>query len=110
MDIRELKELLKNSTSVLILDNGEPSYVILDYEVYRRLIGAAGNNTDNSNGVHGENNRNLGENHQSEPDLVDLSGKRSQLSPQETEALERLNREIQALKEQIEQEERQSQQ
>lgn len=38
MNIDELKKLLKNSTTVLILENGEPSLVILGYDTYKDLI------------------------------------------------------------------------
>ena len=38
MNIEELKKLVKNSTAVLVLDNGEPSFVILKYENYKDLI------------------------------------------------------------------------
>jgi len=86
MDIRELKDLLRNSTSVLILDNGEPSYVIVDYDVYRKMTHPAS---------------------QQEPVPATPVPEpvRNQLSPQDMEALERLNKEIQALKDQIAQEE-----
>ena len=89
MDIRELKDLLKNSTSVLILDEGEPAYVILDYQVYRNLT------QEQEVPV-----RSATQTPSSAP------APSQQLSAQEMEALERLNREIQALKDQIEQEER----
>lgn len=38
MDTQELKKLLKGSTAVLILDNGEPSFVVLGYDSYKNLI------------------------------------------------------------------------
>ena len=38
MNTDELKKLLKNSTTVLILENGEPSLVILGYDTYKDLI------------------------------------------------------------------------
>lgn len=94
MDIRELKDLLKNSTSVLILEDGEPSYVIVDYKVYRNLTQAKEQEIQIKNHVSGA------------PKAVEPEPVRQQLSAQEMEALERLNREIQTLKEQIEQEER----
>ena len=102
MDIRELKALLKNSTSVLILDDGEPAYVVLDYQVYRNLIQSKDqekeirvktpSNHDAPNFITGE--------------VQEFPPSRAPLSAQETEALERLNREIQTLKEQIEQDEK----
>ena len=133
MDIRELKDLLKNSTSVLILDDGEPSYVILDYQVYRNLIqarepasselqpgldssrrGGRGeqeilvkNHTQNSQLQHSDEveapKPTQGVGSPTEASVAKAPG----LSAQEVEALERLNREIQALKDQIEQDEKQ---
>ncbi len=38
MNIEELKKLVKNSTAVLVLDNGEPSFVILKYDTYKDLV------------------------------------------------------------------------
>src|SRR3990167_1498183 len=38
MDTQELKKLLKGSTAVLILENGEPSFVILGYDAYKGLV------------------------------------------------------------------------
>ena len=123
MDIRELKDLLKNSTSVLILDDGEPSYVILDYQVYRNLVQArepaspelqrgeqeivVKNHTQNSQLQHSDEieapKPTQGIGSPTEASVAKASG----LSAQEVEALERLNREIQALKDQIEQDEKQ---
>lgn len=95
MDIRELKQLLKNSASVLILDEGEPAFVILDYRVYRQLTGeqsrqdaARFSDAPAANGAV-----------ESTP-VAPIA--QPSLSPQELEAIERLNKEIQALKEQIE--------
>jgi hypothetical protein len=90
MDIRELKNLLKNSTSVLMLDEGEPAFVILDYQVYRNLT--QGQEIKIST---------------PEPGAPQPLGHQP-LSPQEMEALERLNREIQALKDQIAMEEKEA--
>jgi len=39
MDTQELKKLLKGSTAVLILEDGEPSFVILGYDAYKGLLG-----------------------------------------------------------------------
>lgn len=38
METSELKKMLKGSTAVLILDNGEPSFVILGYDSYKNLL------------------------------------------------------------------------
>lgn len=89
MDIRELKNLLKNSTSVLMLDNGEPAYVILDYQVFKNLTQEKGEEVKVP-----------------VPEATVSQGNGLALSAQEMEALERLNKEIQALKEQIAAEEK----
>jgi hypothetical protein len=38
MNTNELKKLLKGSTAVLVLDNGEPSYVIVGYDSYKKML------------------------------------------------------------------------
>lgn len=91
MDIRELKNLLKNSTSVVMLDEGEPAFVILDYGVFRNLT------QDKAEPVSART---------MEGSLQRGNGFQQPLSAQEMEALERLNKEIQALKEQIAAEEK----
>lgn len=95
MDIRELKNLLKNSTSVLMLDEGEPAFVILDYQVFRNLT--QGNEEEVRIST-------------PEPGTHHGNGQAGMppLSAQEMEALERLNKEIQALKEQIAAEEKEA--
>lgn len=109
MDIKELKKLLTNSTSVLILDNGEPTFVIMDYQVYSKTLGdkdaerevkinhsSVGNGTEpivpfpGAGTVNGQ---------------VPESNNRP-LDAREAEILERLNKEILALKHQIETEEK----
>ncbi len=103
MDIRELKQLLKNSSSVLILDEGEPAFVILDYQVYRNLTGEQSLET-------GTARRSVGEfpagRSFERPEPVATAQSSPSLSAQELEAIERLNKEILALKNQIEMEER----
>lgn len=88
MDINELKKLIQNSTSVLVLDNGEPLFVILGYKTYKDMtVEKAGereikiNQGGNGSGSHFIHER-------------------------ETEILENLNKEILALKAQIEMEEK----
>lgn len=90
MDINELKSLIKTSTAVLVLDNGEPAYVVLGYKTYKELTAEKGGEKEikinhasagNGNGeVYGHD--------------------------REAEMIERLNKEISALKSQIETEER----
>ena len=93
MDIRELKQLLKNSTSVLIMDNGEPEFMILDYQAYKALS----ESKESEVKVHTQP--------QPQSTLTPTRNP-SSLSIQELEAIERLNKEILALKAQIEMEER----
>ncbi len=80
MDISELKKLIKNSTSVLILENGEPSFVVMGYKTYKEI--AAEKTGEKEIKIHNNSHE------------------------QETEILDRLNREIMALKAQIEMEEK----
>lgn len=105
MDIRELKTLLKNSASVLVLDDGEPAYVILDYDVYRNMTKeqGAGEEVPISRNSHAPDQPEQA--HQSFGEQ-NLGGQAPSVSPAELEAIERLNKEIQALRDQIEQEER----
>lgn len=88
MDIRELKELLKHSASVVVLDDGRPAFVLLDYQVYRSLA---------QNQLQSNNQPSV----QTVVSPADQSVQESRLSSAEIEAVERLNKEILALKEQI---------
>jgi len=90
MDINELKKLIKSSTSVLVLDDGEPSFVVLDYKMYKDLVVDRGEKEIPIN--HSANG-------------ISLNSHNSQ-HEREVEILERLNKEILALKNQIEMEER----
>ncbi len=85
MDIGELKKMLKKSTAVLILDNGEPSIVVVDYNTYKELLG----------------DEQVSASHSSPSGSSDLSAPAGEL-----ELLERINKDILALKEQIEEEEK----
>lgn len=93
MQIGELKKMLKKSTAVLILENGEPSIVVVDYNTYRELLGDPDSRTSGSGGATAEN-----------PEVTLPGGSTS--SPGEIELLERINKDILALKEQIEEEEK----
>ena len=89
MDINEIKKLIKNSTAVLVLDNGEPSFVVMDYKSYKGIASEQrGEKEIKIN--HGGNG------------MINLHGGHEQ----ESEILERLNKEILALKAQIEMEEK----
>jgi hypothetical protein len=83
MIIDELKQVIKNTASVLVLEEGKPSFVIFNYEAYLDLVSKIP--TDASK--------------ESDPRIV---GKRDS----EREILDKLNKEILALKDQIESEER----
>lgn len=91
MNIKELKQLIKNSASVLIMENGEPSLVVMDYKTYCAM-------SDEKETV------------RSNPEIptepAKEEHKQQSLSVQELEMIDRLNKEIMALKEQIEVEER----
>ncbi len=88
MDVTELKKMLKNSTAVLILDNGEPSFVVVNYDLYKNLLEA---NKEKEVKVHTVNNSQI------EPKVANNN---------EMEILERINKEILALKAEIENEEK----
>ena len=91
VDINELKKLIKDSTSVLVLDNGEPSFVIMGYETYKNMT--ANLNTEKEVVIKQSSSN------------QSVSNGRS-FHDKETEILERLNKEILALKNQIEAEEK----
>ncbi|OGN27999.1 MAG: hypothetical protein A2941_03160 [Candidatus Yanofskybacteria bacterium RIFCSPLOWO2_01_FULL_49_17] len=80
IEINELKQMLKHSTAVLILDNGDPSFVVLDYATYKRMLEAETGNGSVTTASKGQSS--------------------------ESELLERINKDILALKEQIEEEEK----
>lgn len=88
MQIEEIKKLIKHSTAVLVLDNGEPSFVIINYALYKDLVAERGG--------------------EKEVKITQMNG--SPLSgyvvpEKESDILDRLNKEILALKSQIELEE-----
>ncbi len=82
MEINELKKMLKKSTAVLILEDGDPSIVVVDYKTYKELLGDVEGN----------------------PLQTPVAG--GIVAPGEIELLERINKDILALKEQIEEEEK----
>ncbi|MDP3697404.1 MAG: hypothetical protein Q8R55_05300 [Candidatus Taylorbacteria bacterium] len=90
MDISELKKLIKNSTAVLVLDDGEPSFVMLGYNTYKDMVAEKG----------GEKEIKITQNYNG----AAFSG--GSFHEKETEILDRLNKEILALKNQIEMEEK----
>ncbi|GEM_PF-1993040 len=110
MNIDELKKLVKHSTAVLVLDNGEPAFAILSYDTYKDLVLGS----------------KLGEGSRAEPGIsvekeikinhavtngIDHSDERiapikPTLPDNELEILERINKDILALKSEIEKEEK----
>lgn len=104
MDIRELKELLKTSGSVLVLDNGEPTCVVLDYPVYKKLT--SGREQEIPVSRSSEPILLWGSQDESVPAPVPEWNSEPvpvpQITdPEEIELIERLNREIENLRDQI---------
>ena len=95
MDIKDLKELLKTSTSVLVMDDGEPTCVILGYESYKNLAASKEREIPVSRPP-------LWEALAQEPQTpIEPSLEPQITDPQELEMIDRLNREIENLREQI---------
>ena len=94
MDIKELKKLIKSSTSVLVLDDGQPSFVLLGYDMYKDLV--SGKNIEKEVKITQSSNNSR----------TNIMNEVSQNHERESEILERLNKDILALKNQIEMEER----
>lgn len=103
MDTNELKKLLKGSTAVLILDNGEPSYVILGYDSYKSLLSDQ------------EQEKEVKINHRSSLEMNDTNNLsnsagparfQQRISEKESEFLEKINKQILALKSEIDKEEK----
>ena len=92
MDINELKKLIKDSISVLVLDNGEPSFVIMGYDTYKNMT------------VNLSIEKEIAIKHA--PSQSNSVSNGRSYHDKETEILERLNKEILALKSQIEAEEK----
>lgn len=86
MDVSELKKMLKNSTAVLIMDNGDPSFVVVNYDTYKDLVSKGEAEIKVKN----------------DPEIA----KTKSDSRGEVEMLERINKDILALKAQIEEEEK----
>lgn len=120
MNTDELKKLLKDSTTVLILENGEPSLVILSYDSYKKLL------SDPEREVK-INHENKGNNQPTPPlisrvetsfldsdkikpnlDWPESNSDRFQkrINEKESELLEKINKQILALKSEIDKEEK----
>lgn len=110
MNIDELKKLVKGSTAVLVLDNGEPSFVILNYNMYKDLVLqepakeikinhlSKENPVSVANGVDKDKVKSILSQGEHDPETVP-----GDIAP---EILERINKDILALKEEIEKEEK----
>lgn len=96
MNIEDLKKLVKHSTAVLVLDNGEPSFAILSYDMYKDLV--LGSKEKEIKINHGTAN---GLSHNEDKVAV-----KPALPENELEILERINKDILALKSEIEKEEK----
>ena len=97
MNVEELKKLVKHSTAVLVLDNGEPSFVILNYDMYKDLVLGSKEkeikiNQGTANGISHSEDR--------------ITPVKPALPDNELEMLERINKDILALKNEIEKEEK----
>lgn len=114
MDINDLKKLIKDSTAVLVLDNGEPAFVVIDYKTYKDIASERGEekeikiNPIRSNPPIGPSDRVSADETSNEINqAVERSGFNGyNIHEKESEILERLNKEILALKNQIEMEEK----
>src|SRR3989344_2879179 len=98
MDTQELKKLLRGSTAVLILEDGEPSFVILGYDAYKGLLSdrpAAEVDIPLKRGDSVSNGTDLNENQF-----------RHRVGEKEAEMLEKINKQILALKDEVEKEEK----
>lgn len=89
MDINELKKLIKNSTAVLVLENNEPSFVIMNYKTYNNLA------------VEETKKEIIISHSTSNGSPIKINQKEGEL-----EILDRINKEILSLKDEIEREEK----
>ena len=106
MDTNELKKLLKGSTAVLILENGEPSFVILGYDAYKGLLSDQEkevkiNHAGISNGATKDIRQEV-----NSTDNIDGNRFQNRIGEKESELLEKINKQILALKSEIGKEER----
>jgi len=100
MDLTELKKLIGKSTAVIVMENGEPSYVVLNYKNYKDLI-FSGEEIAIKNNSGTKSNINEIEAGNGE---IPSSGQAS--NENELGILERINKDILALKSEIEKEEK----
>jgi hypothetical protein len=96
VNIDELKKLVKHSTAVLVLDNGEPAFAILGYDMYKDLV--LGSKEKEIKISHPAANG-IARNDENVP-------VKPALPENELEILERINKDILALRSEIEKEEK----
>lgn len=95
MDIKELQPLLKRFGSVLVVQDGEPAYVFLGWDVFRQMVGPS------EQAMPAAEVQAAPERVQEVPVTVERGPQRKPVDARETEVMERLNNEIQALKDQL---------
>jgi len=105
MDTQELKKLLKGSTTVLILEDGEPSFVILGYDAYKGLLGDRPAPEVDIPLRRGDGS--MGQVLSAQRDgNVDTGAFQHRIGEKESELLEKINKQILALKDEVEKEEK----
>jgi PHD/YefM family antitoxin component YafN of YafNO toxin-antitoxin module len=105
MKVEELKKLMNKSTAVLIMDNGDPSFVAISYEAYKDLVLRG----DIGHEVKVNHNLDVSEKPTTKAESDTLKNDQEQVRPMnesELEMLDRINKEILALKEEIQKEEK----
>ncbi|OGN02131.1 MAG: hypothetical protein A2655_00200 [Candidatus Yanofskybacteria bacterium RIFCSPHIGHO2_01_FULL_43_42] len=106
MDTQELKKLLKGSTAVLILENGEPSFVILGYDAYRGLLSDQEKEVKINHSAEVESGR-VEQPKQVADGRVSVANRfQHRIGEKEAEMLEKINKQILALKDEVEKEEK----
>jgi hypothetical protein len=84
----DIREILRSIPAVLVVEDGRPSYVITQYEAFRAM--ASGEQVRVHNG---------------RPGNISPRSASGMSEPQESQVLERLNKEILSLREQIQMQE-----
>ena len=109
MDFKEIKQFLKHSNTLLVLEDGQPSLIIMDYKMFQQMEGGAQLQAEPKYEEEQEVKINHNSKEEGGPVHVASRGLPVGTLP-ETELLEKLNKEILALKSQIEAEEKNIQQ
>jgi len=108
VDTQELKKLLKGSTAVLILEDSEPSFVILGYDSYKGLLSEQEKEVKISRPDSlGNNDSRPNQNPTGVKSIGNGVGSfQHRVGEKETEMLEKINKQILALKDEVEKEEK----